>query len=266
MNLTLLDRLRQFLITRGGDFIGRFFAALLLVVIGRLAIGVLRRGLRKALAKQPIDATLARYVDTAAGVTATILLLVAALAVLGIETSSLAGILAAASVAIGIAWSGLLANFAAGVLLILLRPIRKGDSVSLAGIVGEVLEIGLFTTTLVQGDGAHAIVGNSKAFGETILNYSAASSRRVETRAQLPFGCATDSLYRAIHERLVADERILKTPAPAVETIEHSPLGPVAVVRVWTLPADHGDVLFLANRIVGEELREADLPRPQTPR
>jgi small conductance mechanosensitive channel len=242
-------------------------AANALYILGRWVIWGLRSVLRRALDHRHLDPTLSKYIDQTLGVVLTILLVMGVLGVLGVQTNSLAGLLAAAGVAVGIAWSGLLANIPAGMFMVSLRPFKRGDTVQIAGVVGEVEVLGLFGTTLLTPDGTRVMVGNARVLGDNIHNLSGVPHRRVDARAQLPWACDTSALYDDLRTRLVQEPKILKTPAPVVETIEHNVTGPVAVIRPWCAPADYGDVLFLTQRIVGEEIRKAGIlaPNPNPP-
>ena len=113
-----------------------------------------------------------------------IILVVAILGFFGVQTTTFAAVLAAAGIAIGMAWSGLLANFAAGVFLVIFRPFKTGDFVSAGGVTGTIHEIGLFVTTIDAPDNVRNIVGNNKIFGDNIQNYSTNPYRRVELVAQ----------------------------------------------------------------------------------
>src|SRR5262249_23603680 len=136
--------------------------AVVLWIVGRWLISIAVRMVSRALAAQNIDATLSRYLQTSVSMLLTIALIVAILGVFGVETATFAAILAAGGVAIGVAWSGLLANFAAGAFLVFLRPFKVGDAVSVAGIVGTVDTVGLFGTTINTPDNVLTIVGNNK--------------------------------------------------------------------------------------------------------
>jgi small conductance mechanosensitive channel len=125
-----------------------------------------------------LDPTLRRYVQTSLSVLLKIALVVAILGVLGVETATFAALIAAGGVAIGLAWSGLLANFAAGTFLVFLRPFKVGDAVTAGGVTGTVDAVGLFGTTINTADHVLTIVPNNKIFSETIQNFSANPYRR----------------------------------------------------------------------------------------
>src|SRR5205809_52556 len=149
-------------------------------IIGRWLIRLATRLLSSALDRQHVDPTLQRYIGNVLSVALTILLVVAILGYFGVETTSFAALIAGLGIAIGAAWAGLLANFAAGAFLIVLRPFKVGDYVKAGGLEGTVKEIGLFATTILTPDNISSFVGNNKIFADTIQNFSASSYRRVE--------------------------------------------------------------------------------------
>src|SRR4051812_5153821 len=152
--------------------------AVLLWLVGRWLISFGVRLMGRALSRQSFDPTLSRYMQTGMTVLLNVALIVALLGYFGVETTSFAALLAAGGIAIGVAWGGLLANFAAGAFLVVLRPFRVGDVVNAGGITGTVDEIGLFGTTINTPDNVRTIIGNNKIFGDTIQNFSANPYRR----------------------------------------------------------------------------------------
>src|SRR3954469_19533744 len=154
-------------------------------LIGRWLIGFALRLMGRAFEKQQFDVTLARYIHTALSILLNVALAVAVLGFFGVETTTFAALLAAGGVAIGVAWSGLLANFAAGAFLVFLRPFRTGDAVTAGGVTGTVESIGLFGTTINTPDNVLTIIGNNKIFSDTIQNFSANPYRRVDLTATI---------------------------------------------------------------------------------
>jgi small conductance mechanosensitive channel len=261
----MMETAKTFLVTRGVDFIVQVLAAIVLYIVGRWVIWGARNFVRRALEHRHLDPTLTKYVDQTLGVVLTILLVVASLGVLGVQTNSLAGLLAAAGVAIGVAWSGLLSNIAAGVFMVSLRPFKKGDTVQIGGVVGDVELLGLFGTSLLTPDGTRVMVGNAKALGDNIHNLSGGPYRRIDARAQLPWACDTNALYETLRKRLAQEPKVLSFPPLLVETFDNTAAGPVAAIRPHCAPADYGEVLFLTNRIVAEEIAKAGLLPPTPP-
>jgi small conductance mechanosensitive channel len=258
----MMETTKNFLVTRGVDFLVQVLAAIVLYVVGRWVIRGVRGVVRRALDHRKLDPTLAKYFDQTLGVVLTILLVIAALGVIGVPTNTLAGLLAAAGVAVGVALSGLLSNIAAGLFMVSLRPFKKGDTVQIGGVLGDVELIGFFGTTLLTPDGIKVFVGNAKALTENIHNFTGGPHRRVDVRAQLPWGCDPTAFYETLRNRLAQEPKILIVPPPMVETLEHNAAGPVAGIRPFCAPTDYGEVFFLTNRIVAEEIAKAGFVAP----
>src|SRR3954465_15445665 len=152
-------------------------------LIGRWLIGFALRLMGRAFEKQQFDVTLSRYIHTALTIVLNVALAVAILGFFGVETTTFAALIAAGGVAIGVAWGGLLANFAAGAFIVFLGPFKVGGFVTAGGVTGTVDAIGLFGTTINTPDNVHTIVGNNKIFGDTIQNFSTNPYRRVDLTA-----------------------------------------------------------------------------------
>jgi len=232
--------------------------AVALWLIGRWLIRFALRLLERTLAKQQFDATLARYLHTGLGVLLNITLIIALLGFFGVETTTFAALLAAGGVAIGVAWGGLLANFAAGVFLVFLRPFKVGDMVSVAGIVGSVETIGLFGTTINTPDNVQTIIGNNKIFSDTIQNFTANPYRRVDLTALI--SNAVD--HREAIRLLARIPNVLATPAPDVEILQFTPAGPQLCVRPYCHNEHYWQVYFDTNRAIREAFGEAGFPAP----
>ncbi|MEO8499850.1 MAG: mechanosensitive ion channel family protein [Vicinamibacteria bacterium] len=257
-----METASKLVLTRGLEFLLQVLAAVALYFLGRWLIRGVRVLVRRALELRQLDPTLAKYIDQTLGIVLTILVVVAALGVLGVQTNTLAGLLAAAGVAVGVAWSGLLSNIAAGLFMVSLRPFKKGDTVQIGGALGDVELIGFFGTALLAPDGTRVIVGNAKALGDNIHNLSGGPHRRIDARAQLPWACDPRALYEAIRLRLAEEPKVLASPSPVVETFENNAAGPLAVIRPCCVPSHYGEVFFLTNRIVAEEIAKAGLTAP----
>src|SRR5215212_7059984 len=181
-------------------------------IIGRYVIRIGVRLTQAGLARQQIDATLVRYVGNIVSVGLTIGLIVALMGYFGFETTSFAALIAGVGIAIGAAWAGLLANFAAGAFLVVLRPFRVGHFIKVAGIEGTVTEIGLFATTITTPDHVVAFIGNNKIFGDTIHNYSTSPSRRVERTAQLAHTVDVKDAVARLKAAVAKIPNVAKTP------------------------------------------------------
>src|SRR5271165_3592110 len=195
-------------------FVGlRLLGAIAIWIIGRWLIGVALRMMGSALTRQKIDPTLIRYIHSAVSALLNIALVIAILGFFGVETTSFAALIAAAGVAIGMAWSGLLGNFASGVFIIILQPFKVGDFVLAGGVMGTVEEVGLFATTLSTPDNIKTVVGNGKVFGDTIQNFSANPYRRVELTAQLAHGVDPQAAIALLKPALARVPNVVAEPA-----------------------------------------------------
>jgi len=237
--------------------------AIVVWVVGRYLIHLAVRLVSSALEKQKVDPTVLRYLGTVISVTLNIILVVAILGYFGVETTSFAAILAAAGVAIGLAWSGLLANFAAGAFMIILRPIKVGDFVTAGGVTGTVKEIGLFVTAFNTPDNVSTVVGNNKIFSDTIQNFSTNPYRRVDRMAQLNHGVDHNAAIRLLKERLAKIPNVKSDPAPDVEILDFNLAGPVLAVRPYCHTDHYWQVYFDTNRVIREAFGAAGFPVPE---
>jgi small conductance mechanosensitive channel len=237
--------------------------ALAVWIVGRYLIGMAVRLVSAALTRQHVDPTILRYVGNIVTVTLNIVLVVAILGYFGVETTSFAALLAAAGIAIGAAWAGLLANFAAGAFLIVLRPFKVGDYVKAGGVEGTVKEIGLFASTILTPDNVSTFVGNNKIFGDTIFNYSASAYRRVDRVAQLAHSVEPQDAIARLKGALAGIPNVEKTPAPDVEIIDFNERGPVLAVRPYTHTSHYWQVYFDTNRVITETFGAAGYPVPE---
>jgi small conductance mechanosensitive channel len=260
MNFDAITQNAVTLITQVGL---KLLGAIIIWFGGRALIRFATNLLSRALARQKVDATITSYVRTSIGVLLTLALVVALLGFFGVETTTFAALLAAAGIAIGAAWSGLLANFAAGVFLVILRPFKVGDFVTVGGVTGAVREIGLFGTVVNTPDNVLTIVGNAKIFSETIQNYSANEFRRVDLVAQLAHGADHEKAIRLLKAGLEKIPNVMPTPAADVEILQFNLAGPVLAVRPYCRPADYWQVYFDTNRLIKESFRDAGFPLPE---
>lgn len=236
--------------------------AVALWLVGRWLIRFALRLLGRTLAKQNFDPTIARYLDTGIGVVLNIALAIAILGFFGVETTTFAALLAAGGVAIGVAWGGLLSNFAAGIFLVFLRPFKVGDLVSAAGVVGTVDSIGLFGTTINTADNVLTIVGNNKVFSDTIQNFSANAYRRVDLTAAINDSVDHHTAIGILKDRLTKIPNVLAEPAPVVDVLQFTPAGPVLCVRPYCKNDHYWQVYFDTNRLIREAFGEAGFPAP----
>lgn len=259
-----LAKYGQVLVDRAVPMGQRLIGAILLWLIGRWIIGILQRAFAARLLHRKFDPTMARYLESIVKSALTVLLILSVLGMLGVETTSFAALLAAAGLAIGAAWGGLLANFAAGAFLIILKPYKVGDMIAAGGVTGDVVELGLFTTTINTADSVRIIVGNNKIFADNIQNYTVNPYRRVDLKAQLAHSVDPQEAAAKLRTRLATIPNVLAEPKPSVEILEFTASGPVLAVRPYTHNTDYWGVYFATNAAIVEVFGAAGYPVPET--
>ena len=240
-------------------------AAIALWVVGTWLINLAVRVLSAALEQQKVEPTILRYIGSFVAVVLKIALVVAILGYFGVETTTFAALVAGVGVAIGAAWGGLLANFAAGAFLVVLRPFKVGDFVTAGSVTGTVKEIGLFGTAINTPDNVLTVVGNNRIFGDSIQNYSANAYRRVDLKAQLAQSADHAAAIALLRDRIAKIPNVLEAPAPDVEILDFTPSGPVLAVRPYCNNDHYWQVYFDTNRTIRESFGEAGFPVPETP-
>ena len=240
----------------------KIVGAIVAWIVGRYVIRLTVRVMSAALARQSIDATRVRYVGNIVSVALTIGLIVGLMGYFGFETTSFAALVAGVGVAVGAAWAGLLANFAAGAFLVVLRPFRVGHYIKVAGIEGTVTEIGLFATTISTPDHVVVFIGNNKVFGDTIHNYTTSPTRRVERTAQLAHSVDVNDAIARLKDAVGKIPNVAKSPEPVVEIVDFTNRGPVLAVRPYTHNDNYWQVYFDVNRAIVQTFGDAGYPVP----
>lgn len=257
-----ISRYQDILVTTLTDVGVKVLAAIAFWVIGRWLIGLAIRLVRGALERQKVDPTLLRYVSSIVNVTLNILLVIGILGYFGVQTTTFAALVAGAGIAIGAAWAGLLANFAAGAFLIVLRPFKVGDFVTMAGTTGTVTEIGLFATTINTPDNVSTVIGNNKIFGDNIQNFTNNPYRRVDLKCQLSGAADHQAAIALLKEKIAAIPNVLEQPAVDVEILDFTLVGPVLAVRPYCNNDHYWQVYFDSNKVIRESLADAGFPAP----
>src|ERR1700754_779128 len=241
----------------------KILGAIALWVIGRwlihFAVGLITRGLKK----RPIEPTVINYLGSTVSVLLNITLVVAILGYFGVQTTTFAALIASAGLAIGLAWSGLLSNFAAGAFLMILRPFKVGDFITAGDVTGTVQDIGLFVTSIDALDNVRHYVGNGKIIADNIQNFSTNPYRRVDLEAQLDHTVKVADAIQRLKERVQAIPNVTTTPPVDVEILTFSTLGPVLAVRPYCNNEHYWQVYFDTNRIIRETFVEAGFPVPE---
>jgi small conductance mechanosensitive channel len=225
----------------------RLITALLILVAGRWLAKFLRILIGSVLGKQKMDPTLVTFVGSLAYFAILTFTALAALAQLGIQTTSFIAVIGAAGLAVGLALQGSLANLAAGVLMLIFRPFKLGDYIAGAGVEGVVEEIHIFSTQLATFDNKAIIIPNAKLTGDNITNYTRKENRRVDLVFAVGYGEDIEKVKRAIASELAGDARVLKDP-PATVAVQGIQDGKVEfAVRPWVRTDEYWNVYFDTN-------------------
>jgi small conductance mechanosensitive channel len=225
----------------------KIVAAIAIFIIGRLAAKFLKNMSVKFMTKSKVDPTLVSFLGHVIYIALLTFVILAALAQLGIQTTSFIAVIGAAGLAVGLALQGSLSNFAAGVLMIIFRPFKVGDVIEGAGVLGTVEEIQIFTTQLLTPDNRTVIIPNAKLTSDNIINYTAKPARRVDLVFGVSYSDNIDKVKEVITSVLSQDSRILKDPSPTIGLLEMADSSINFAVRPWVAPKDFWGVYFDIN-------------------
>jgi small conductance mechanosensitive channel len=258
---TILPKLHELITLYGLKVI----AAAVIFIVGRWVAKGLKRLIVRALIKGKVDQTLVSFLGHLTYFTLLAFVIIAALNQLGIQTTSFIAILGAAGLAVGLALQGSLANFAAGVLMIIFRPFRVGDYVEGGGTAGIVEEIQIFTTKLRTPDNKSIIIPNSKITGDNIVNYSAKDSRRMDMIVGVSYDDDYDQVKEVLQDILAKDGRILEEPPPTIGIVEFGDNSVNFAFRPWVKTAEYWDVYFALTEAIKKRFDEEGItiPYPQ---
>jgi small conductance mechanosensitive channel len=264
--MDVLHGLWAFLATEGAGFALKIIGAIVAWVVGRWLISKATDLMSRFFERGGrIDVTVAKYLATIVNGVLTLVLILALLGFFGIQTTSLAALLGGIGLAIGVAWGGMLAHFAAGVFLQVFRPFKVGDFVTAATVTGTVREMGLFFTKIVTPDNVDTIVGNNAIFASTIQNFSTLPYRRVECTAKIANGVDPREAIEKLRPFVATIPNVVASPAPEIEILNFTPEGPLLAVRPFTHTDHFWQVWFDTNRTIVDVFTEAGYPVPQTP-
>jgi small conductance mechanosensitive channel len=238
--------------------------AIVIYIVGRMLIGIVGTVIQAGLERQKVEPTVIRYIGNTIAVALNVLLVIGILGYFGVETTSFAALIAAIGIAIGAAWSGLLANFAAGAFILVLRPFKVGDYVLAGDIEGTVRAVGLFTTAIDTPDNVQTFVGNAKVMGGVIKNYSTNPHRRVDLTAQLNHSVDPHDAIRRLKEALPRIANVVAEPKPDVEILTFNERGPVLAVRPYVHTNNYWQVYFDTNKAIRDTFGSAGYPVPES--
>jgi small conductance mechanosensitive channel len=226
--------------------------------VARWARGLVHRALQRA----KVDDTLMPFVSSCAYYAILAFIVIAALGMVGIQTASIIAVFAAAGLAVGLALQGTLANFAAGAMLLIFRPFRKGDLIEAAGATGTVEAISIFTTTLSSLDNVAIVLPNAAVWGQTIRNYTTNPTRRIDLVVSIAYTDKIQTALDAIKAVLAIEQRVLPEPAPTVAVGEVDGAAVRLYVRPWCRQEVYWDVRWDLTRTIKESLERAGCSVP----
>ncbi|NLO21232.1 MAG: mechanosensitive ion channel [Syntrophomonadaceae bacterium] len=236
--------------------------AILIFFIGRWLIKVVLKQVKKILEKHSFDPMLTGFIESLLKFLLYFVLIMAILQTFGVETTSLIAILGAASLAIGLALQGNLANFASGVMLVTFKPFKVGDYVEVGGNSGNIVEIGIFQLIMKTLDNKQVIIPNSAVTGGVITNYNAYDERRVDLTIGVDYGASIDHVKKVIQDVVEAHDKVLADKPVFVRMAEMADSSLNFAVRVWTRSEYYWDVYFDLNENIKKKLDEEGISIP----
>ena len=236
--------------------------AIVILLVGLFIIKIIIKSSVKIMAKRGVDITLQKFLGNLGGWVLKILLIIAVISQLGIETTSFAAILAAAGLAVGLALQGSLANFAGGVLIMIFKPFKIGDLIEAQGEIGVVKEIEIFTTKLTGLSNKEIIIPNGSLSNGNVINYTTEGTRRVDLVIGVSYDADIKKTKEVLMNVLTSHPKVLKTPAPGVTVLELADSSVNFAVRPWCDTAHYWDVYFDITENAKLALDEAGIEIP----
>jgi len=239
--------------------------AVAVLVVGSWIAKRIRKGLRTRLGKAGLDPMLVPFTASMVYWGLMAFVVIAVLGIFGVPTASFIAVVGAAGLAVGLALQGTLSSFASGVMILIFRPFVVGNWVEVAGVAGTVKEIGLFSTILFTGDNVKVVVPNSQVYGQTLKNFSANDTRRIDLIMGVGYDDDLQVAQDTILHVLGSDDRVLEEPAPTVAVHELGDSSVDFVVRPWCKASNYWPLRWELNRRLKEELEAAgcSIPYPQ---
>ena len=241
-----LEKLIDFSIDAGKDIL----VAVLIYVIGRFIIKYINKLIAKIMEKRKLETSVQTFLRSLLNILLNLILAFAIIGKLGGETTSFAALLASAGVAVGMALSGNLSNFAGGLIILVFKPFKVGDYIEGAGVSGTVQEIQIFHTILVTPDNRVIFAPNGSLSSNAVINYSKKDIRRVDFTFGVEYNEDFEKVKAVVQQVIDSDSRILKNPSFVIEIGALSASSVDITVRVWVKSSDYWDVFFWMNRTV----------------
>ena len=238
------------LIEQGSHLGWTIIKAIIVFVVGRFIIRVINKLVRRILTKRDFDPSVKTFVGSLVNVTLMILLIISVVGALGLQTTSYDALLDSDGVAIGMALSGNLSNFAGGLIILLFKPYKVGDYIESQGVGGTVMEIQIFHTILLTADNKNIFIPNGSLSSGVVTNIGNEPTRRVEWTFGVEYGSDYEHVKRVIESVLAQDARVLNEPAPFIALSALADSSVNVVVRVWVKSSDYWGVYFDTNKAI----------------
>jgi small conductance mechanosensitive channel len=264
-----IDRLVELLLQKGALFLGRAAIVLVAFTVAWVLAGWAQRAVLRSFERTRVDATVVRFLASAARYVLLVAALVSCLSGFGITTTSFAAVLGAAGIAIGLAFQGTLSNFAAGLMLLLFRPFKVGDTIKVGGHTGTVKELELFSTVLATADNRRVVLPNSALSNQPLENFSYYRTRRAEVLLPFPPRVNADELLPLLTERARAIANVSAQPPPDARIQDFQNRTMNVLLGAWCETEHHGTVqaaLAMAGKRVLDEWRQTQALTPKSPR
>lgn len=253
-----LDKLTDFAIS-GGE---KILVAVIVFIVGRLVIKLIKKLTSRILERRKFDPGVKSFLGSMINIVLMTLLIISVIGALGVNTASFAALLASAGVAIGMALSGQLQNFAGGLIILIFRPYRVGDYISAQGIEGVVKEIQILYTIINTTDNKMIFVPNGGMSNGLVINYSRNDMRRVDLVFGVEYGTAFEKVESVLKEIIASNDKILNSPEPAIAMSQLADSSVNISLKVWTKTADYWDVYFFLNKTVYATFNEKGISFP----
>jgi small conductance mechanosensitive channel len=265
LQATVVNKYLEKVIDFGFEYVPKLVGGILVLLLGLWITNLITKGVKKSLENSKIDQSLVPFLTSITSIILKILVAITVMGMVGIEMTSFIAIIGAAGLAIGLALSGTLQNFAGGVIILILKPFKLGDFINAQGYTGTVKEITIFSTMLNTPDKKLVIIPNGPLSTEALTNYSTEALRRVDWKFGIAYGDDVENFKKAINDFIAEDSRILKDPANFIGLSELADSSVNFTVRVWVNAADYWVVFFDMNEKVYTRFGDYDLniPFPQ---
>lgn len=257
----IIDKLVELSISAGKNIL----MAVVVYIVGRFLISLIQKLLANMLSRRKVEISIQTFLKSLVSILLNVLLIISVVGALGVSTTSFAALLASAGVAIGMALSGNLQNFAGGLIILFFKPYKVGDWIEAQGTSGSVTAIQIMHTIVTTADNKVVYIPNGAMSSGVITNYSRMETRRVDWTVGVDYGEDIDKVKSIVEGLIAADSRILQTPAPviALQALDASSVN--VTIRVWVPNAEYWNVYFEMNKKIYDEFNKQgiDFPFPQ---